>query len=108
MSDFLQVSTATETKEAAVALATSAVERRLAASAQIIGPVMSVFWHLGETGTGEEWVLLLKTTADRYPALEAHLIEGHPWDNPEVSAVPIATGSARCLEWLRQSVSEPA
>ncbi|MEU3652896.1 divalent cation tolerance protein CutA [Streptomyces sp. NPDC032161] len=47
-----------------------------------------MFWHHGEYGTGEEWQVLLKTTADQYPAPEAHLLEHHPWDNPELCAMP--------------------
>ncbi|RKR91968.1 uncharacterized protein involved in tolerance to divalent cations [Micromonospora pisi] len=104
MSDYLQVATATETRAAAVDLAQSAVAARLAGSAQVIGPVVSVFWHLGEQGTAEEWRLLLYTTADRYDALEAHLLGRHPWSNPQVVATPIVAGSSECLEWLRQSV----
>lgn len=104
MTDFLQVSTATETREQAVELAQSVVSGRLAAGAQIIGPVISVFWHLGEFGQGEEWQLLLKTSTARYPALEQHLLENHPWDNPEVAAVPIAAGAERCLRWIGDSI----
>ncbi|WP_198533271.1 divalent-cation tolerance protein CutA [Streptomyces sp. AcH 505] len=100
MTDLVQVSTATETREQAVQLAQSVVRQHLAAGAQIIGPVTSVFWHAGEFGTGEEWHLLMKTRADRYPALEAHLLEHHPWDSPEVSAVPIVNGSEKCLSWV--------
>ncbi|MFC6014965.1 divalent-cation tolerance protein CutA [Plantactinospora solaniradicis] len=106
MSDFLQVATATETREAAVALAEHLVEARLAGNAQVIGPVTSVFWHLGQQGTGEEWRLLLYTTADRYPELEAALLERHPWDNPQVTATPIVAGSTGCLGWLRESVAD--
>ncbi|MFD4644800.1 divalent-cation tolerance protein CutA [Streptomyces sp. NPDC058441] len=105
MTDYVQVSTATQTKQQAIDLAGPAVKERLAAGAQIIGPVTSVFWHLGEYGTGEEWQLLLKTTGDRYPALEAYLLERHPWDNPEVSAVPITEGAERCKKWISDSVS---
>lgn len=105
MTDYVQVSTATETKEQAIALAGPAVQKRLAAGAQIVGPVTSVFWHLGEYGTGEEWQLLLKTTADRYPELEAHLLENHPWDNPELCAVPIVLGAERCKAWISESVA---
>ncbi|MFC4035670.1 divalent-cation tolerance protein CutA [Streptomyces polygonati] len=110
MAEFVQVFTATETQEQAVRLAESVVQARLAAGAQVVGPVTSVFWHLGEFGTGEEWQLLLKTTAERYPALEAHLVEHHPWDKPEVTAVPIAAGSAAYLRWVEQSVepTEPS
>ncbi|MEV6806249.1 divalent-cation tolerance protein CutA [Streptomyces sp. NPDC051132] len=105
MADYLQVSTATETREQAVALAQSAVRSRLAAGAQVVGPVISVFWHAGEYGTGEEYRILFKTSAARYPELEAHLVERHPWENPEVCATPIVAGAAPCLEWIDHSVS---
>ncbi|WP_432036946.1 divalent-cation tolerance protein CutA [Streptomyces cucumeris] len=104
MADFLQVATATETRDSAVKLAQSVVAARLAAGAQIVGPVASVFWHQGEFGAGEEWQLLLKTRADRYAALEAHLLEHHPWKNPEVSAVPM-TGSEGYLRWIDETTS---
>ncbi|MFD3982576.1 divalent-cation tolerance protein CutA [Streptomyces griseus] len=107
MTDCVQVSTATATRGEAVTLAGGAVQQRLAAGAQIVGPVVSVFWHLGEQGTGEEWQLLLKTTKDRYPELEAYLLTNHPWDNPEVCAVPIVSGAERCIEWVQKSV-EPS
>ncbi|MGW0885314.1 divalent-cation tolerance protein CutA [Streptomyces sp. NPDC002671] len=100
MADFLQVSTATPTRDQAVELARAVVSHRLAAGAQIVGPVISAFWHDGEFGTGEEWQLLLKTTAARYPELEAHLLKHHPWQNPEIAAVPIAAGSQGCLDWI--------
>jgi periplasmic divalent cation tolerance protein len=105
VTDFLQVATATETREQAVTLAASAVAARLAGNAQVIGPVVSVFWHLGKQGTGEEWQVLLYTAGDRYPDLEAHLKREHPWDNPQVTATPIVAGSAACLQWLRQSTA---
>ncbi|UXY28566.1 divalent-cation tolerance protein CutA [Streptomyces sp. HUAS TT20] len=100
MSDYLNVSTATETRDQAVDLARTAVAERLAAGAQIIGPVTSAFWHDGAFGTGEEWQLLLKTTRARYPELEAHILKHHPWQNPEIAAVAIETGSKGCLDWI--------
>ncbi|MGW0997304.1 divalent-cation tolerance protein CutA [Streptomyces sp. NPDC002523] len=105
MADFFQVSTATPTRDEAVELARTVVSRRLAAGAQIIGPVISAFWHDGEFGTGEEWQLLLKTTAARYPELEAGILEHLPWQNPELAAVAIETGSNGCLEWIAANTS---
>ncbi|WP_411135078.1 divalent-cation tolerance protein CutA [Streptomyces sp. C10] len=105
MTDFLQVSTATENREAAVKLAQSVVSARLAAGAQIIGPVVSVFWHQGEFGTGEEWQLLLKVRADRYDEIEAHLLERHPWQSPEVSAVRIVAGADAYLRWVEMTTA---
>ncbi|MER5495166.1 divalent-cation tolerance protein CutA [Streptomyces sp. NPDC002454] len=107
MSDCVQVSTATATKDEAVALAGPAVQQKLAAGAQVIGPVTSLFWHLDEYGTGEEWQILFKTTAERYPELKSYLLEAHPWDNPELCAVPI-TGAARCEQWIRDAVARQA
>jgi periplasmic divalent cation tolerance protein len=104
--DILQVSTATATREAAIELAQLVVQARLAASAQVHGPAASVFWHEGEFGSGEEWILLLKTTTDRYAELEAHLVANHPWSNPEVVAVPVAAGAAHYLDWVRRTTSQ--
>ncbi|WP_406199730.1 divalent-cation tolerance protein CutA [Streptomyces sp. NBC_01017] len=105
MADYLQVSTATPTRDQAIDLARTAVAERLAAGAQIIGPVTSAFWHNGEFGTGEEWQLLLKTTRARYPELEAHLLANHPWRNPEIAAVAIETGAQGCLDWIAANTS---
>ncbi|NBE85093.1 divalent cation tolerance protein CutA [Micromonospora sp. NEAU-HG-1] len=102
----MQVSTATDSREAGVRLAEGAVAGRLAANAQVVGPVTSVFWHLGEQGTGEEWQVLLFTSTARYPELERYLLDEHPWSNPQVTAVPIVRGSTECLAWLAQLVAD--
>ncbi|WP_408907919.1 divalent cation tolerance protein CutA [Streptomyces albidoflavus] len=111
MTHFLQLSTATEIREQALELARSTVRRppsavrtRLAAGAQIIGPVTSVCQHLGEGGEGEEWKLLLTTTAERYAELEQHLLERHPWANPELCAVRVERGAKGDLGWVGESV----
>jgi len=100
MTQVWQVQVAAPTKEAALALAKGAVEARLAAGGQVVGPVTSVFWHLGEFGTGEEWQAVLKTTEDRYKELERHLVEHHEWTNPEITALPLAAGLAPYLAWV--------
>lgn len=105
MTDFVQVSTATESRQEAERLAGSVVAARLAAGAQIVGPVISVFWHSGEFGTGEEWQILFKTRADRYADLEAHLLRHHPWANPEIAAVPVVAGSAEYLKWVEKTTA---
>lgn len=102
--DFMSVSTATETREVAQDLAKRAVEARLAAGAQIIGPVISAFWHLGEFGTGEEWRLVLQTHSDRYSELEEMLRKHHTWEKPEIAGVPIIAGSSEYFDWIRASV----
>ena len=102
MTNVLTVTTATPSRAAAVGLAQSAIKAGLAAGGQVTGPVGSVFWHAGEFGEGEEWVVSFKTTTARYDELEAHLIEHHEWQNPEVTAVPIARASAAYVEWVER------
>ncbi|MEU8997534.1 divalent-cation tolerance protein CutA [Streptomyces caniferus] len=89
----------------AVKLAQSVVSARLAAGVQIVGPVVSVFWHQGEFGTGEECQLLLKVRADRCAEIESHLLEHHPWQNPEVSAVRIVDGAQAYLRWAETTTA---
>lgn len=81
-------------------LAREAVGARLVAGVQLSGPVTSVFWHLGEFGESQEWKVTFKTTMDRYADLERHLLENHPWKNPEIAVTPIITGSADYLQWI--------
>jgi periplasmic divalent cation tolerance protein len=102
MAKLLEVSTATPTRESAIRLAESAVTARLAAGGQISGPVVSVFWHEGQFGTGEEWVVTLKTTSDRYTELEKLLVQLHEWSNPEVTATVLERASAGYSEWLER------
>ncbi|WP_235926361.1 divalent-cation tolerance protein CutA [Actinokineospora pegani] len=104
MSNFLQVTTVADSQEAAARLARSAVGAHLAASAQVIGPVMSVFWHHGELGDGQEWQVVLKSTMSRYADLRDHLLSEHPWDNPEITAVEMIDGTEAYFYWLRNTV----
>jgi periplasmic divalent cation tolerance protein len=106
MAQILQVQVAAPSKEVATELARGAVEARLAAGGQVVGPVTSEFWHHGEFGTGEEWQVVLKTTEERYPELEKHLVERHEWANPEITAIPIVAGLAPYLDWVERTTSE--
>ena len=104
MADYLQVSTVAGDRETAAKLASAAIAAKLAAGAQVYGPVASYFWHLGESGVGEEWQVTLKTRADRYADLEALLLREHNWDNPEVSAVPLVNGTTAYFAWIDRTV----
>lgn len=103
MTVHLVVTTATPDRESGEKLAGSAVAARLAGTAQVIGPVTSFFWHLGESGRGEEFNVTFKTTDARYAELEAHIIANHPWEKPEVTAVELVRGSADYLAWAEES-----
>ncbi|MET7439581.1 divalent-cation tolerance protein CutA [Streptomyces sp. NPDC004082] len=106
--DWLTVLTTTDAPGKAQALARGAVEARVAACAQISGPVTSVYRWNGEVETAEEWQVLFKTTGARYDALEAHLRAAHDYDTPEIIATPVVRGSADYLRWVARETGTDA
>ncbi len=99
------VLTTTDAALKAQLIARGAVDVRLAACAQISGPVTSVYRWEGKIETAEEWQILLKTTAERYPRLQEWLQEVHDYENPEIVATPVAAGSAAYLDWVRRETT---
>jgi periplasmic divalent cation tolerance protein len=100
MTKHIQVVTTAGTKADAQAIANALVERRLAGCAQIIGPITSTYWWQGEVETAEEWLCVIKSRQDLYERLEAAIREVHPYDVPEILAVPVIAGSKDYLRWL--------
>ena len=100
-SDYLQVQTTTDSRAEAMELAHAAVEARLAACGQVAGPVASTYWWNDELERSEEWFVFLKTPTDRYDELAAFLAERHSYDEPEIVATAIVSGSASFLSWIR-------
>jgi periplasmic divalent cation tolerance protein len=100
--EFVQVQTTTDSRAEAIDLGRAAVEARLAACAQVAGPVASTYWWEGGIERAEEWLLLLKLPADKFAELAAFLTERHSYDEPEIVAVPIVAGSATFLNWISE------
>jgi periplasmic divalent cation tolerance protein len=100
--EYLQVQTTTDSRAEAIDLARAAVEARLAACAQVTGPVASTYWWDEGLERAEEWLLLLKLPADKFAELAAFLTERHSYDEPEIVAVPIVAGSATFLNWISE------
>lgn len=84
----------------AQALATQLVEQRLAACVNILAPCTSVYRWQGAVESATEVPLLIKTTRARYAALEAAVRAAHPYELPEIVAVPIERGLAGFLGWV--------
>ncbi|MCL6555059.1 MAG: divalent-cation tolerance protein CutA [Burkholderiales bacterium] len=86
--------------ESAEALAQAAVEARLAACVNVMAPCTSVYRWAGKLERASEVPVLFKTTRARYGELEALIRARHPYELPEIVAVPIETGLAAYLQWL--------
>jgi periplasmic divalent cation tolerance protein len=87
-------------RAAAERLADMLVAKNLAACVNILAPCRSVYRWKGAVQHDEEHPLLIKTTTERYGALEQALRAGHPYELPEIIAVPIEQGLPAYLEWV--------
>ena len=86
-------------------LAREIVSRRLAACANVLEiPVQSVYWWKGKVEKAREFLLLIKTSARRLPALQAEVERLHSYDVPEFIALQIVAGSPKYLRWLAESL----
>lgn len=90
----------------AQALATALVESRLAACAQVLSPMTSTYRWEGAVETEQEHLLLAKSTADRFDAICERVREEHPYDNPEILAVPVVAAAEPYAAWLADCLDE--
>ena len=98
--------------EAGRQLARVLVEERLAACGSVVPSVTSVYRWQGAVEEEEEALVVLKTAADRVEALTRRALELHPYDVPEILALPVNGGNPGYLEWVidetRAATSGPA
>jgi periplasmic divalent cation tolerance protein len=89
-------------RAAADKLADALVADGLAACVNILSPCRSVYRWKGEVRHDEEFPMLIKTTPERYAALEQAIRAGHPYELPEIIAVPVERGLPAYLEWVAE------
>ncbi|WP_427311669.1 divalent-cation tolerance protein CutA [Cupriavidus sp. H39] len=95
--------------DTAARLSRAVLEARAAACVNRLAPVESEYWWQGRLEQAQEWPLLIKTTRARYAALEAVIRQHHPYDVPELVALPVSAGYGPYLEWVRsETAGQPA
>jgi periplasmic divalent cation tolerance protein len=104
MGDYVQVMTTVGSEEEAGRIAALLVEQKLAACAQVVGPITSRYRWQGEVEEEREWQCLAKTTRAAYEEVEAAIRGVHSYDEPEIVATPIVAGSAGYLAWIDENV----
>lgn len=87
-------------RAAAVALARALVERRVAACVNVLAECTSVYRWQDRVDEATETPLLIKSTDAAYPELERTIRELHPYELPEIVAVPLSLGLAGYLDWV--------
>lgn len=105
MSDDARVVYVTAPREKALEIARALVERRLCACVNVIGDVRSVYRWEGEVKDDPEALLVLKTTAAAFGVLRDTVLELHPYDLPEVIALPVSEGHGPYLDWIAAEVA---
>ena len=98
--DALLILTNCPDEASANAIALAVVEQGLAACVNILPRLQSIYRWQGSVESASEIALLIKSTATNYPALEKCITELHPYDVPEIIALPITHGLPAYLQWL--------
>src|SRR5512147_1448114 len=106
MTDLVLVYVTAASKEEAQNLARGAVTERLAACANLVGPMESFYHWEGRFEQGSEYLLFLKTTQAKVDALMRRLRELHSYTCPAIVAVPIVAGHGPFLEWITAEVDQ--
>lgn len=87
-------------------LATALVEEHLAACVNVVPEIRSIYRWQGKVETAGELLLIIKSTGDRLAAIQSRLQALHSYENPEVIALPIVSGSETYLAWLADQTRE--
>jgi periplasmic divalent cation tolerance protein len=106
-SETLLVVTNLPDRDAAMRLGRALVEQRLAACVNVLNGCTSIYRWDGAIEQAEEVPLLIKTRAARYPELEALIRELHPYELPEIVAVPMVRGLPEYLDWVAEETAIP-
>lgn len=104
MTDALVVLVTAPSAEKAAEIARAVVEERLAACGNVLPGVRSIYRWQGAVQEDAEVLLLLKTRRERFAALRDRILALHPYEVPEVIALPVEAGSQPYLDWIAQSV----
>ncbi|MFQ5600355.1 MAG: divalent-cation tolerance protein CutA [Candidatus Krumholzibacteriia bacterium] len=103
----VQVLVAVPSTRVATRIATALLKQRLCACAQTFGPITSRYHWKGKIDSAREWLLLLKTPPAHVEALEREVVRLHPYDVPEILALPVQGGYPPYLDWLRRETTRP-
>ena len=105
---YLLVLTNLPDRDAAIKLAQTLVGKRLAACANVMDGCSSIFRWQGEIKTEREIPVLIKTRADRFASLQQEILACHPYELPEIIAVPVEAGFQPYLDWVSAEVDNAA
>jgi periplasmic divalent cation tolerance protein len=90
-------------EEEGLKIANALVEEHLAACANLISPIRSIYRWEGKIWDEKEWLLIIKTQKDRFEELEKKVRSLHSYSVPEIISLPVVKGSSAYLNWIREN-----
>ena len=105
MNEFIQILTTVNDEKKAGEIARLLLRKRIVACVQIIGPISSSCWWKGSMVEAKEWMCLAKARAIDYEEIEATIKSAHPYEVPEILAVPVHFGNPAYLSWIREETA---
>jgi len=105
MTDKIVVLSTCASEEEAEKLARALVEQRLAACVNVIPRIKSYYRWQGGLESAEEWLLVIKSSRERFEPLRTALERAHSYEVPEVLALPVVEGAANYLNWLQANLA---
>ena len=108
MTEFVQVSTSVDSEVDAKRIANLLLQRRLSSCVQVAGPIKSHYWWNRMIQNATEWLCIIKARKSDYRKIEAAIKKVHPYETPEILALPILNGSKDYLRWiLKETTRNP-
>jgi len=104
MTSFMLVKCNCPEQQTALNIAKQLIDLKLAACVNIMPGALSVYQWQGKLEQDTEYQLQIKTSAELYPLLQAKVIELHPYDIPEIIALPIIDGHQPYLDWIQENL----
>lgn len=105
VAEYIQVLTTVDDEKKANEIARAILEKRVAACVQVLGPISSSYWWKGKIEQAKEWICLAKARADDYEELQSVIKAVHPYEVPEILAMPVVSGNPAYLNWVRDETS---
>ncbi|MBI3301406.1 MAG: divalent-cation tolerance protein CutA [Deltaproteobacteria bacterium] len=106
MTDSIVILVTAGSETEAETIAKTLVEERLAACVNMLSPIRSIYRWEGKVTDDREWLLLIKTRAERFSAVESRVKALHSYQVPEVIALPITAGAEGYMRWLENETEE--
>jgi periplasmic divalent cation tolerance protein len=107
MEKYIAVFSTVPDEDSAQKIANTILKKRLAACVNITSPAQSLYWWQGKITQEQEYQMIIKTENKLYTQLEEIILELHPYEIPEIIAIPVVRGYSPYLDWIAAETSFP-